>query len=414
MVTLTINNEKVEVEEGINLLAAIESIGIKVPTLCYHKALIPYGACRLCVVEVQVPGRDTVLQASCAYPVIEGINVFTDTDRIFRARKIVAELLLARCPDSENIIKIAAEYGIKEPRIKKMNEDCVLCGLCVRMCEQRMGRSAIGFTGRGPKKKLEPPFGKHNEMCWICGACNFICPVGKKVQSMTSDRLRIPIADSFNMELNDRPAVSVLYPQAIPNTPAIDKNTCLHLNYDVCGICKEVCEAKAIDYEQNEQKYELNVGAIILSPGYSHFNPELKPDLGYGIFKNVITALEFERILSASGPFQGKILRPSDKTDPEKIAWIQCVGSRDHERDYCSAVCCMYTTKEAIIAKEHEGEQLQCDIFYMDIRAFSKGFEEYYLRAQKLGVNYIRCRPLSIKEIPETNNLTVDYLTEDD
>ena len=414
MVTLTINNQKIEVEEGINLLTAIERLGIKVPTLCYHKALIPYGACRLCVVEVQVPGRESPLQASCSYPVINGINVFTNTERIFRARKVVAELLLARCPDSETIKKIAEEYGIKEPRIKKKNEDCILCGLCVRMCEQRMGRSAIGFTGRGSRKKLETPFGKHNEMCWICGACNFICPVGKKVQTFTTDRTPIPIPDSFNIGLNERAPVYVLYPQAIPNKPAIDNNTCLHLNYDVCGICKEVCEAKAIDYEQKEQKSELNVGAIILSPGYNPFNPELKPDYGYGKFKNVITALEFERILSASGPFQGKILRPSDKTDPEKIAWIQCVGSRDYERDYCSAVCCMYATKEAIIAKEHEGEKLKCDIFYMDIRAFSKGFEEYYLRAQKLGVNYIRCRPLSIKELPETNNLIIDYLTDDD
>ena len=414
MVTLTINNQKIEVEEGINLLTAIERLGIKVPTLCYHKALIPYGACRLCVVEVQVPGRESPLQASCSYPVINGINVFTNTERIFRARKVVAELLLARCPDSETIKKIAEEYGIKEPRIKKKNEDCILCGLCVRMCEQRMGRSAIGFTGRGSRKKLETPFGKHNEMCWICGACNFICPVGKKVQTFTTDRTPIPIPDSFNIGLNERASVYVLYPQAIPNKPAIDNNTCLHLNYDVCGICKEVCEAKAIDYEQKEQKSELNVGAIILSPGYNPFNPELKPDYGYGKFKNVITALEFERILSASGPFQGKILRPSDKTDPEKIAWIQCVGSRDYERDYCSAVCCMYATKEAIIAKEHEGEKLKCDIFYMDIRAFSKGFEEYYLRAQKLGVNYIRCRPLSIKELPETNNLIIDYLTDDD
>ncbi|HUV00130.1 MAG TPA: FAD-dependent oxidoreductase [Bacteroidales bacterium] len=414
MVTLTINNQKIEVEEGINLLTAIERLGIKVPTLCYHKALIPYGACRLCVVEVQVPGRESPLQASCSYPVINGINVFTNTERIFRARKVVAELLLARCPDSETIKKIAEEYGIKEPRIKKKNEDCILCGLCVRMCEQRMGRSAIGFTGRGSRKKLETPFGKHNEMCWICGACNFICPVGKKVQTFTTDRTPIPIPDSFNIGLNERASVYVLYPQAIPNKPAIDNNTCLHLNYDVCGICKEVCEAKAIDYEQKEQKFELNVGAIILSPGYNLFNPELKPDYGYGKFKNVITALEFERILSASGPFQGKILRPSDKTDPEKIAWIQCVGSRDYERDYCSAVCCMYATKEAIIAKEHEGEKLKCDIFYMDIRAFSKGFEEYYLRAQKLGVNYIRCRPLSIKELPETNNLIIDYLTDDD
>jgi heterodisulfide reductase subunit A len=414
MVTLTIDNHEIEVKEGINLLTAIESLGIKVPTLCYHKALIPYGGCRLCVVEVHVPGRASSLQASCCYPVINGINVFTDNERIFRARKVVAELLLARCPDSAVIKKLAEEYGVKEPRIKKKNEDCILCGLCVRMCEQRMGRSSIGFTGRGPRKKQETPYGKHNEMCWTCGACNFICPVGKKVQSFTSDRLPIPIPDSFNIGLNERASVHVLYPQAIPNKPAIDNNTCLHLNYDVCGICKEVCEAEAIDYEQKEQKSELNAGAIILSPGYDPFDPELKPDYGYGRFKNVITALEFERILSASGPFQGEILRPSDKTGPEKIAWIQCVGSRDHERDYCSTVCCMYATKEAIIAKEHEGEKLGCDIFYMDIRAFSKGFEEYYIRAQELGVNYIRCRPLSIKELPETNNLIIDYLAEDD
>jgi heterodisulfide reductase subunit A len=414
MVNITINNQKIEVEEGTILLTAIESLGIKVPTLCHHKALMPYGACRLCVVEVQMPGRDSILQASCSYPVMNEIIVNTDTERISRARKIIAELLLARCPDLDAIKIIAEAYGVKEPRIKKKDEDCILCGLCVRMCEQRMGRSAIDFTGRGSRRKLETPFGKHNEMCWTCGACNFICPVGKKVQPIASDRLPIPIKNSFNSGLNNRPAVSILYPQAIPNIPSIDDNTCLHLNHDVCGICKEVCEANAIDYEQKEQKTELNVGAIILSPGYSHFNPELKPDLGYETFKNVITALEFERILSASGPYSGKILRPSDKKDPHKIAWIQCVGSRDHERDYCSAVCCMYTTKEAIIAKEHEGEELQCDIFYMDIRAFSKGFEEYYVRAQQLGVNYIRCRPLSIKEIPETNNLIVNYLTEDD
>ena len=414
MVTLKINNENIEVEEGITLLSAIESIGINVPTLCYHKALTPYGACRLCVVEVQLPGKVSSLESSCSYPALNGINVFTDTERITRARKVVAELLLARCPDSETIQMIAAEYGVKEPRIKKKNEDCILCGLCVHMCEQRMGRSAIGFTGRGPGKKLETPFGEYNEMCWTCGACNFICPVGKKVQTFTSDRLPIPIPDSFNIGLSDRASVYVLYPQAIPNKPMIDKNYCLQLNYDVCGICEEVCEAKAIDFEQKEQTSELNVGAIVLSPGYNQFNTELKPDYGYGKYRNVITALEFERILSASGPYQGKILRPFDKTVPEKIAWIQCVGSRDNERDYCSAVCCMYATKEAIIAKEHEGEKLQCDIFYMDMRAFSKGFEEYYVRAQNLGVNYIRCRPLSIKEIPESQNLIIDYLTEDD
>lgn len=412
MVTLTINNQKIEVEDGIYLLAAIERIGIKVPTLCYHKALIPYGACRLCVVEVQQPGRDSSLEASCSYPALNGLTVITNSDRIIRARKIVAEMLLARCPDSEVIKKIALEYGVKEPRIKKKNEDCILCGLCVRMCEQRMGRSAIGFTGRGPRRKQETPFGKHNEMCWTCGACNFICPIGKQVQTFSSDRLPIPIPDSFNTGLNERASAYILYPQAIPNKPAIDKNVCLHLNYNVCGICAEVCEAKAIDFEQKEEKRVLNVGAIVLSFGYEIYDAYKKKELGYDRFPNVVTSLEFERILSASGPYQGKILRPSDSGHPEKIAFIQCVGSRDTEREYCSSVCCMYATKEAIIAKEHEPD-IECHIFYIDLRAFGKGFDEYYERAKKIGIKYTRCRPSGIKEVPKNNNLKFQYQTEE-
>ena len=130
---------------------------------------------------------------------------------------------------------------------------------------------------------------------------------------------------------------------------------------------------------------KLNVGAVVLAPGYELYDPRLKKDLGYGRFPNVITSLEFERILSASGPYSGHVLRPHDRTEPKRIAFLQCVGSRDAEHDYCSSVCCMYATKEAIIAKEHLGENLQCDIFFMDLRAYSKGFEQYYRRAQELG-----------------------------
>src|SRR3990172_2631302 len=414
MISLTINNQQVEVREDIHLLEAIEGLGIKVPTLCNHKALTPYGACRLCIVEVHTPGRAPGLQASCSYPALNGISVFTDTDRVKRARKIVAELLLARCPDSDVIQRIALEHGVKEPRIRKKNDDCVYCGVCVRMCHERMGRNVIGFTGRGPRKKLEPPFGKHNEMCWTCGACNFICPLGKKVTNLTTTNALIPVPDSYNMGFSSRPAVNVRYPQAVPNKPAIDKDYCAHLKYGACGICEEVCQPKAINYDQKDSRIDLHVGAVVLSPGYETFDPALKPELGYGRYPNVVTALEFERILSPSGPFSGKVLRPSDKQSPKRIAWIQCVGSRDRERDYCSAVCCMYATKEAVIAKEHVGDDLVCDVFFMDIRAFSKGFEAYFERAKKLGVNYIRCRIPIIREIPETRNLLIEYLTDDD
>ena len=181
-----------------------------------------------------------------------------------------------------------------------------------------------------------------------------------------------------------------------------------------CHLCQTACEAHAIDYSQREEKLELNVGAVALAPGYEIYDARLKKDLGYGRFPNVITSLEFERILSASGPYSGHVLRPFDHQEPKRIAFLQCVGSRDSEHDYCSSVCCMYATKEAIIAKEHLGEGLQCDVFFMDMRAFSKGFEQYYHRAQDLGVQYIRSRVPIIEEIPKTRNLVVKYLGEND
>ncbi len=181
-----------------------------------------------------------------------------------------------------------------------------------------------------------------------------------------------------------------------------------------CHICATACEAHAIDYLQTEQDLELNVGAVVLAPGYEVFDARLKKDLGYGRFPNVLTALEFERILSASGPYSGHVFRPFDRQEPKRIAFLQCVGSRDVEHDYCSSVCCMYATKEAIIAKEHLGEGLQCDIFFMDLRAFGKGFEQYYHRAQDLGVRYIRSRVPKIEEVAGSRNLIVQYLGEND
>ncbi len=181
-----------------------------------------------------------------------------------------------------------------------------------------------------------------------------------------------------------------------------------------CHLCETACQAHAIDYLQHEQTVKLNVGAVILAPGYELFDPRLKKDLGYGRFPNVITSLEFERILSASGPYSGHVLRPYDRTEPRRIAFLQCVGSRDAEHDYCSSVCCMYATKEAIMAKEHLGDALECDIYFMDLRAFSKGFEQYYRRAQELGVRYIRSRVPAIHEVSGTRNLLVNHLGEND
>jgi len=414
VIELTLNGITCKANDGDTLLECIHREGINIPTLCYHKALIPYGACRLCLVEIEQEGRGSSVQASCTYPVTDGITVRTETARVIKARKMMAELLLARCPESEHIQRIAHDLGVKESRIKAKNDDCVYCGLCVRICQERMGRAAIGFSGRGLRKKLEAPFGKHNPVCWMCGACNVICPVGKTVSTLTSKNSPNPIPDSYNCGIDTRPAIHILYPQAVPHTPFIDEEMCIHLKHDSCKICHDLCEADAIDYTQNEQTTKLNVGAVVLSPGFDIYDANKSPDLGYGQYPNVVTSLEFERILSASGPYTGEVLRPSDKRKPDKIAFIQCVGSRDHERDFCSSVCCMYATKEAIIAKEHAGADLECDIYFMDVRAHGKGFDEYYQRAQELGVQYIRCRVPAVDEVTERNNLIITYLTEDD
>ena len=413
MIELTINGNKNKFPEGQTLLECIESVGIKIPTLCYHKALTPYGACRLCLVEVSQNGRSSI-QASCTYPASNNLVVNTNTDRVIKTRKIMIELLLTRCPDSKAIQQIAEEYGIKETRFKKKNDDCFLCGLCVRMCQERMGISAINFVNRGSDRKVSPPFDAASDLCQTCGACASICPTERIKLEEVGKNKPIPILSEFEEGLIERPAAYIPYPQAVPNKATIDERYCAHILKDQCEVCKEFCEAEAIDLEQKEKNIELNVGAVILSPGFEIFDAKIKEELGYGHYPNVVTSLEFERIMSASGPFAGHILRPSDKTEPKRIGFIQCVGSRDVDRDYCSSVCCMYATKEAIIAKEHVGKDLECDVFFMDMRAFSKGFDEYYQRAKELGVEYIRCRPASVKEIPETKNLSIEYLAEND
>ncbi|MGB6340720.1 MAG: FAD-dependent oxidoreductase [Candidatus Aminicenantaceae bacterium] len=413
MIKLTINGIEHEFPEGKTLLECIEDVGLKVPTLCHHKALRPYGACRLCLVEISQNGRSKV-ESSCTYPAQNNLTIQTNSERVLKARKAMIELQLALCPDSKVIQQIAEEYGVKETRLRKKNEDCFLCGLCVRMCEERMGINAIGFSFRGSKRLVGPPFDAHSDVCQVCGTCAFICPTERIKLDEISKNEAIPILDEYNERLNTRSAAYISYPQAVPNKAAIDDRYCVHMLKGECKICQEVCEADAISFEQEEEQVKLNVGAVVLSPGFELFDVQTKEDLGYGHYPNVVTSIEFERIMSTTGPHLGHILRPSDDQEPKRIGFIQCVGSRDCERDYCSSVCCMYATKEAIIAKEHISGELQCDIFFMDLRAYSKGFEEYYQKGKELGIEYIRCRPPVIEEIPETKNLSLTYIDEKD
>jgi len=179
-----------------------------------------------------------------------------------------------------------------------------------------------------------------------------------------------------------------------------------------CGLCEKVCEADAILYNDKAKERELDVGAVILSPGFELYDAEKKAEYGYRRFANVISSMDYERILSASGPFEGHIQRLSDGAEPKRIAFIQCVGSRDTDNPYCSSVCCMYATKQAIITKEHLPDSV-CKVFVMDVRAFSKGFDEYYERAKaKYGVEYVYTRPSTIRQDFKTANLFLESSTD--
>ena len=230
------------------------------------------------------------------------------------------------------------------------------------------------------------------EKCTGCAVCARLCPVSA--------------VDTFNEGLSERAAAYIRYPQAVPLAFAIDREKCIG-----CGLCENVCLADAVRYDDQKRTAEVQVGAIILAPGFEEFDARLQGEYGYGRFPNVVTSIEFERILSASGPFKGRVQRPSDGDIPTRVAFIQCVGSRDaaHGRGYCSSVCCMYATKEAVIAKEHMS-QVEPTIFYMDMRSYGKDFDKYVERAKdEYGVRYVRHMLSLIREDPRTNNLLVRY-----
>jgi heterodisulfide reductase subunit A len=224
------------------------------------------------------------------------------------------------------------------------------------------------------------------------------------------------VPDPYNQDLSSNKAVHIYFSQAVPLITYIDEN-CIYLKEKKCRICEGVCKHDAIDFHQTEEKIEVKVAAVVLSPGYDVYDPEVKGDYGYGKFENVVTSLDFERLLCATGPYEGEILRASDMKHPHKIAWIQCVGSRrvtPGDNSYCSSVCCTYTQKQVILTKDHDAEA-ECTVFHNDIRSYGKDFEPYYQRTEQLsGIRFIRSYASVVKEIPETKNVIVKYATSDD
>ncbi len=243
----------------------------------------------------------------------------------------------------------------------------------------------------------------NEDLCTGCTTCVEYCPV--------------QVPDPYNQNLSLTKAVHIHFSQAVPLITYIDPNTCLFLQDEKCNICVGVCQHHAINLHQKPEKLEIEVGAVVLSPGYETFDPAVRGDYGYGSMANVVTSLEFERILSATGPYEGEILRPSDGKHPRRIAWIQCVGSRQvipGGNSYCSSVCCAYTQKQVILSKDHYAD-IEATVFHNDIRAFSKDFERYYQRAANLpGVRFIRSYVSIGREIPDSENVTIRYATDDD
>jgi heterodisulfide reductase subunit A len=222
--------------------------------------------------------------------------------------------------------------------------------------------------------------------------------------------------DKFNQEISQNKAVHVYFAQAVPLVTYID-DSCLYLKDKKCGICEGVCKTGAIDFSQTPEKLEINVGAVILATGIKPFDPSAMAEYKYDEFANVVTSMDYERLLCATGPYQGEVLRGSDLTHPKNVAWIQCVGSRsvrDEANSYCSGVCCTYTQKQVILTKEHDAGAA-CTVFHNDIRSFGKDFERYYDKTVALpDVRFFRSYVTIVKEDPETKNVTIRYSTPND
>jgi heterodisulfide reductase subunit A len=410
MITLTINGIEIQVEDTSTLLAAAKTLGIEIPTLCHHKGVPPTGACRICVVEVKAGGRPGLVPA-CAYPVQEGLVIETESEAVQASRRMTVSLLLARCPDVEPLRELAKQFNLEplqmptplesvesDPEIPEgvtNNPKCVLCGLCVRVCKEVIGPAATCFAGRGIARQVTTPYKMLSDVCIGCGACAMVCPTGAISPEEFLPRPIEKIPNEFNLGFDNRRPIHLPFPQAVPNKPLIDRDNCIKFQTGECGACKEVCPAGAIDYDMEDTFVEESVGAIVVATGYELLDPGIYEEYGYGRYPDVLTSMEFERMVSASGPTDGELLRPSTGKPPKTIVFLQCIGSREAVepgKPYCSKICCMYTAKHTMLYK-HKVHDGQAYVFFMDVRAAGKNYEEFVKRVTSEKVaTYLRGR----------------------
>lgn len=285
--------------------------------------------------------------------------------------------------------------------------DCASCILTPKMVSAAKNKNielltyaevqeVTGTAGNFTIKVLKKPRYVRIEKCLGCGECITKCPMS--------------VPDEFNLGMSKRKAIYWPFPQAVPLVSTIDAEHCLYFTKNVCRVCERFCPTEAIDFKQEAETIELNVASIVVATGFQLLDPTQMSTYGYGKYVNVRTSLEFERLVSATGPTAGEIVRLSDKKHPESIAFIQCVCSRDVRiNPNCSAFCCTASVKQTILAKEHLPD-VKCTVFYMDLRAFGKGYQEFYDRARgEFGVEFVRGRPAKIEEVPGSRNLVITY-----
>lgn len=400
MISLTIDEMATQVPEGTTLLQAAKLLHITVPTLCYHPLLKPFGTCRLCVVEVR--GKlGFELVTACNTPCAEGMVVSTNSRRVLEARRLVLELMLARWPNVPVLRNLAEEFGLRQPRFTSVVRDeredaCVLCLRCVRICEELVGACALGYEDRGIERRVVTPFNQETEACIACGACARVCP-SHHIKFEAEDYKGRP--PEFLLDPNT--AIYMPTAQAVPKVPSIDRESCIHFKTGACQTCVEVCEPGAINHEMTDEEIEIEVGQVLVATGYDLLDPTPMAQYGYGRLDNIYTGLDIERMLNSTGPTGGRLLLKNGQP-PRAVGIIHCVGSRDENyHRYCSRVCCMYALKFAHLVKERADARVYS--FYIDIRAFGKGYEEFYYRVAEEGTDFIRGKVADVYDDPDGN-----------